>query len=369
MRAEPHPRQADRLRLLHSYDVLDTPREREFDEIVDLAARLCGTAISVVNLIDADRQWFKAEVGLGVRETPLETSICSHVVLERDFVEIPDTLADPRMSDNPLCLAEGGLRFYAGALLQTDEGLPLGTLCVLDHEPRRLNDLQRDALRVLARQVMAQLDLRRQLGVAEALRAEVDHRVKNSLSTIAAHVRLGARQVGRDGPAGELLADIGRRIDAVSLVHEHLYRAGGVGTVDLGAYLAQLREHLAMVAPDGIAVEAELPAGPCEVGAGLAGKAGMFVNEAVGNALKHAFPEEGADGMARGRVLVRLTSTGRDMVLAVSDDGAGMTGERPEGLGMTVLRASARALGGACEIEVGARGGTTVSVAFAAAGG
>ncbi len=103
LRATPHPQQDQRLRTLYNYEILDTPREEEFDEIVELAAEICDAPISVINLIDKDRQWFKAEVGLGARETPLETSLCSHAILEEPFVEIPDTLKDPRMADNPRC--------------------------------------------------------------------------------------------------------------------------------------------------------------------------------------------------------------------------------------------------------------------------
>ncbi len=176
MKASPHPRQVERLAALARYAVLDTPREREFDEIVELAAEICEAPISVVNLIDAERQWFKAEVGLGVRETPLETSLCSHVVLDAPFVEIPDTLADPRMTDNPLCLDDAGLRFYAGAQLLSSEGLPLGTLCVLDRRPRTLTALQRRTIGVLARQVMRILEHRLALRRQEILRREMDHR-------------------------------------------------------------------------------------------------------------------------------------------------------------------------------------------------
>ena len=193
MEAASHPLQEARLAALQSFEILDTDPERDFDEIVALAAATCGTAISVVNFIDAGRQWFKAETGLGVRETPLATSLCAHAILERDFVEIRDTLQDPRTSDNPLCLGQPGLRFYAGALLKTAEGLPLGTLCVLDHQPRELSPLQRDTLRVLSRQVMALLDARRALRTADILRREVDHRVKNSLQSLSSFTRLQQR--------------------------------------------------------------------------------------------------------------------------------------------------------------------------------
>ena len=155
-----------RLAALARYDILDTPREASFDEIAVFAARLCDAPIAVVNLIGDGRQFFKAEVGLGVRETPLGTSFCAKAILEEDFLLVPDATKDARFDGNPLVVGEPGIRFYAGALLKTAENLPLGTLCVLDYRPRHLTDLQQDGLRVLARQVMAQLELRR--AVAES---------------------------------------------------------------------------------------------------------------------------------------------------------------------------------------------------------
>jgi PAS domain S-box-containing protein len=164
-----------RLAALARFSIIDTPREPAFDEIAALTAKLCDVPIAVVNLIGDGRQFFKAEVGLGVRETPLETSFCAKAILEQDFLLVPDAAKDPRFDCNPLVVNEPHLRFYAGALLKTEEGLPIGTLCILDYKPRQLTDVQREALRVLARQVMTQLELRRalaersrQLEVAEA---------------------------------------------------------------------------------------------------------------------------------------------------------------------------------------------------------
>ncbi|MET0241061.1 MAG: ATP-binding protein [Sphingobium sp.] len=153
-------REARRLRALERYDILDTPREKAFDDIAQLAADLCGTPIGVVNLIGEGRQFFKAEVGLGVRETPLETSFCATALLEEDFLLVPDATLDGRFACNPLVTGEPHLRFYAGALLKSPEGLPIGTLCVLDHQPRALTPLQQRSLSVLAGQIMTQLDLR-----------------------------------------------------------------------------------------------------------------------------------------------------------------------------------------------------------------
>ncbi|AHE55801.1 PAS domain-containing protein [Sphingomonas sanxanigenens] len=168
------PRERARLAALDRYEVLDTPPEPEFDEIARLAADLCAAPIAVINLIGEGRQFFKAEVGLGVRETPLETSFCAHAILEEDFMLVEDTRQDPRFAANPLVTGAPGLRFYAGALLKTAEGLPIGTLCVLDTMPRELGAVQQRALKVLARQLMNQLELR--LAARERLAQDARYR-------------------------------------------------------------------------------------------------------------------------------------------------------------------------------------------------
>ncbi|MEO5962352.1 MAG: GAF domain-containing sensor histidine kinase [Thermomonas sp.] len=171
-----------RLEALRSYGILDTPVEGAFDDITRMAAHVCQVPIAVVNLIDEGRQWFKSEIGLGVRETPLETSICAHAILEEEFLEIPDTTLDERFRCNPLVTGSPGLRFYAGALLRDPAGHALGTVCVLDTQPRTLTEEQRNLLRGLARQTMAQLELRRALSRTERAR-----RYRSRLMAIAGH--------------------------------------------------------------------------------------------------------------------------------------------------------------------------------------
>lgn len=154
----------ERLAVLDSYRVLDTPAERSFDDVVRLTAQLLQAPIAAVNLIARGRQWFKSEVGLGVREMPLDDSICRHALLEEDRMVVCDTLLDRRFSGNPLVTGGPELRFYAGELLKTPDGLPLGTLCVLDTRPRPdgITEQQAFALQTLARQIMTQLELRKQ---------------------------------------------------------------------------------------------------------------------------------------------------------------------------------------------------------------
>ncbi len=159
--AAPTPaNQAERLQALQRYDILDTDTEREFDDITALIANICKAPIAVINLIADERQWFKSEVGLGVRQTPLDVSICAHAVLQNDFLEVSDTTEDERFACNPLVTGPPGLRFYAGAILRTPDGYPIGTLCVLDTVSRVLEPQQREALVILAEHVMSLLELR-----------------------------------------------------------------------------------------------------------------------------------------------------------------------------------------------------------------
>ena len=163
--------EADLLRFaaIDSYAVLDSAPEPSYDDIVALATQICETPVAIVSLVARDRQWFKAKAGLEVCETPLDASVCAHALRERGMLVIPDLTKDPRTRANPLVIGEPKIRFYAGAVLETPEGVPIGTLCVLDRKPRPkgLRPEQASALQALARQVMSQLELRR-LAQAEA---------------------------------------------------------------------------------------------------------------------------------------------------------------------------------------------------------
>ena len=173
MRPERHPDEADRLEALRAYEILDTPREAEFDDLVNLASRICETPVALVTLLDADRQWFKAAIGVDVPERPYEESLCAHAILQRGLTEVGDLTRDPRFADNAVVAGEPHLRFYAGVPLETPAGLPVGTFCVIDVRPRVLTEVQRDALRVLGRQAMTQMELRRRVRQGEAERRAV----------------------------------------------------------------------------------------------------------------------------------------------------------------------------------------------------
>ncbi len=149
-----------RLHALHQLDLLDTDPEPEFDELVHLAAAMCGTPISMVSLIDEDRQWFKAVTGIDVGSTSREVAFCDHAIRQPDLLLVEDATADPRFAKNPMVTGEAGWRFYAGMPVLSPDGFPVGTLCVMDHVPRTLTTEQRTALRILASQANARLELR-----------------------------------------------------------------------------------------------------------------------------------------------------------------------------------------------------------------
>jgi PAS domain S-box-containing protein len=153
--------ESDRLVALDRYQILDTLPEQEYDDLTQLAADICGTPIALISLIDRDRQWFKSKVGLDGTETPRDISFCAHVVAAEEMLYVPDTNQDSRFFDNPLVTDNPNIRFYTGVPLRTPDDFILGTLCVIDVQPRELTSQQIKQLEALSRLVISQLELRR----------------------------------------------------------------------------------------------------------------------------------------------------------------------------------------------------------------
>tara|TARA_R110002072_G_scaffold129415_1_gene267872 strand:+ start:352 stop:1449 length:1098 start_codon:yes stop_codon:yes gene_type:complete len=356
-----HPDEKLRLSSLRSYNILDTEEDADFTELVELASAICETPISLISLVDSDRQWFKARVGFDPHETALDRSVCAHALLEDDYLEIKDMGADPRTSDNPLHTGEGGVNFYAGAVLVAPDGMPLGALCVLDTKPRILTPLQRQALKVLSKQVVKQLELHKRLRIEESLRKEIDHRVKNSLQTIASILRVSIRQV-KDQAAIGILELVERRLKSVAALHVELMGKDEHADVDAGQYLARVQKLLQEVVPDNITMSIDFV--DCALAQRKASAIGMIVSEFVANSVKHAFPDN-----APGEIHIALTQPSDDhLLLTCRDNGTGrampsQTSDLSSGLGKQIMSSAAIQLGGKLQEDFRACG-TALTVEF-----
>lgn len=162
------PDEADRLALLRACRIMNTPAEEAFDDVARLAAEICDTEIALITLVDSERQWFKAKVGVEQTETPRDLSFCGHCINTSHPLIVEDTLLDPRFADNPLVTGDPGIRFYAGVPLEVDEGSSIGALSVADRAPRSLSPRELASLRRLAAQIARELRLRRDLESARA---------------------------------------------------------------------------------------------------------------------------------------------------------------------------------------------------------
>lgn len=199
MKAPLPKNEVKRIEILWQYDVLDTPPEKSFDELTSLAAYICEAPVALITLVDEDRQWFKSKVGVSLNQTSRDVSMCAHAILQKDLLIVPDATLDKRFKDNPLVVSEPKIRFYAGAPLISPSGHALGTLCVIDQVPRQLTKDQKEALRVLSRHVMAQLELRRRS--RELDRSQDDcEKLKRDLAQAQAEIKRLRRRSGVKNP-------------------------------------------------------------------------------------------------------------------------------------------------------------------------
>lgn len=174
-----------RLEALEEFKIMDTGVEQDFNEIVELASKICNKPISLISLVDSQRQWFKARVGLDVTETPVSIAFCKYAIEKNNVFIVEDATKDDRFSSNPLVTGSPDIRFYAGTPLQTSEGYNIGTLCVLDNKPGELNDEQLEALKILGKQVIKQFELKRAFRILQLRKQKIEEQQKTLKELLA----------------------------------------------------------------------------------------------------------------------------------------------------------------------------------------
>ncbi|MEM9795694.1 MAG: histidine kinase dimerization/phosphoacceptor domain -containing protein [Pseudomonadota bacterium] len=333
---------------IQRYDLGRRLHEGAFEGIVQLAAQICHCPIALVSIVHQEDQRFEARCGLNLWSTGLDASICSHAILQDDILEIPDCREDMRTRDNPLVTDPADpLLFYAGAQIMTPDGVALGSLCVLDRRPRRLGDSERQGLRILADQVMRRLELHEALRQQDALRREVDHRVKNSLASVAVLTRMAAR-AAQNEETRSLLASVERRIQVMVELHADLYKSDDLDArVAIQDYLVRIAGHLESVAPPKVRIISDFA--PLEMASNRASAVGLVINEMVSNACKHAFP----NGDAGEIVLTGKALNNDRYAVTCEDNGRGLMVAKngAMGLGSRIMKASAAQLDGTLTLE------------------
>jgi two-component sensor histidine kinase len=349
-----------RIAAVRRYDILDTPPDGAFNHITALAARRFNVPIAIISVVDTDRIWFKSHHGLSVNQIDREPGLCASAILSADPYILEDASTDIRALANPLVAGDFGLRFYAGVPLRTSDGFNLGTLCVIDRQPRPIDQKQIDDLTDLASIVMDQLELRlsARIAVAKAqtLAQEIDHRVMNSLQFVSTMLAMQSRAAGSD--VARQLEVAANRVATVARVHRH-FSAGIVGDgIDCLPFIKRLCDDLSGVLGTTITVEGDDE----DVSARTMQSVGLIVNELVTNAAKHG----------DGPIAVSYVAMGDRRTLTVSDEGEGLPpGFDPKtaniGLGMKVVSLLAKQLGGDLTAVPGPQGrGSTFCVTFPA---
>lgn len=333
------PNENQRMAAVRRYDILDSPPDGAFDRITALAARRFKVPISIISIVDEDRIWFKSHHGLPVEQIDREPGLCASAIMEDRPYLIEDARKDPRSLANPLVAGEFGLRFYAAVPLTTSDGHNLGTLCVIDKEPRSIDDHQIDDLKDLASIVMDQLELRlsslKAIERAELLAKEIDHRVMNSLQFVSGLLTMQSRSPDIGGGSVHLQS-AANRVASVAQVHRHFYAGTGqeVSCID---FLQRLCGDLGPILEREIAVDGDegmVPANSIQA-------IGLIANELVTNAAKY--------GAGKIDVVFRITDDTNRLI--VCDEGQGLPeGFDPysadAGLGMRVITSLASQLKG-----------------------
>ncbi|WEK33558.1 MAG: GAF domain-containing sensor histidine kinase [Candidatus Pseudobacter hemicellulosilyticus] len=398
-------KEAERLAELYSLNLLDTESEQDFTDVVELASFICQTPISLISLIDKDRQWFKAAKGLNATETPRSIALCAHTILSSKPLIVTDVTSDKRFLDNPLVQEEPSIRFYAGFPLISKAGNNLGSLCVIDNKPRQLDDHQLNALAVLSKQVIklmeerrtsellreiSQLELKQSAGLKQLIDTQrrimsiLGHDTRaplHAINRLIKQVSLGTVSATEITPYFEL---IGNQLDATIILLDNLVAWGKThvapGTHSADRFMVQrvVDESIELLSEAAINKNITLINKVKETIFMFTSRqiVGFTLRNLISNAIK--FSDHGT---------VTITAVPRDAYIAitVTDTGIGMTAsqvkayknnqavsssgtshESGSGLGVVLIHEFLQQHGGRMEVDSVLGEGTSITVYFQA---
>lgn len=357
-----------RLRAVRRYDILDTPPDGAFDRITRIAAKLFRTPIAIVSIVDEDRIWFKSHHGLDVTQIPRNPGLCASAILGDQPWVLSNAAVDPRSLANPLVAGKFGLRFYAGVPLRTHDGFNLGTLCVIDHQTRTVEDDQLEILKELAEVVMDEFEVRlvarEEVRRRETLLAELHHRVKNNFQVVSSMLAIQARNLAADAklPFEESI----RRIHAISLLHEQFYRGGDVSEIDITSFLRQLASAVANVYGLSSRVNVRVEGQQIGLPIDRATPLSLLLSEVVSNACKHAFP-----GSRSGTIDIAVSPGHEEISVTVADNGIGRPklSENADSMGSLLIRSFSLQLNAIFDYRDRVDGGTIFHLRIPVVGG
>ncbi|NQZ77343.1 MAG: ATP-binding protein [Ekhidna sp.] len=353
----------ERLENLRSFNVLDTLREADYNDLTSLASYVCQTPISLVSLVDEDRQWFKAKVGLEADETPREHSFCSHAIAgEEDIMVVQDARMDERFRDNPLVVDNPNIVFYAGVPLVSPEGYALGTMCVIDRKTRELDIQQEKALKSIANQVTNLLVMRRQSQELQAqldknqfMTKEIHHRVINNLQLVLDLLHF---QSANYPDLKEAFGQFPDRIKAIASIHKSLFDSTD-DTVNLGSYLFELSKGIMSGLEQGTrSVDLDFDAAEIRLSSKKVLTFGILVNELITNSIKYAF-----EGRSENRISIEVRSADNGIIeLEYKDNGKGFEEDdlnsEKSGFGQELIHSLVDELNGQAELDSNTECGT-----------
>ena len=334
--------EALRLEAVKRYAILDTASDESFDAITALAADIFDVPVSTISLVDHDRIWFKSHHGLAMSEIGREQGLCGSAIHSDGPWILTDARTDIRSHTHSLVVGEFGLRFYAGVPLRTHDGHNIGTLCVIDRQPRLVDQRQIGRLKKLATIVMGKLELgltaRRAQARAEVLAGETDHRVMNSLQFVSSLLTIQSRAVGT-GVAARQLTVAAERIAAVARMHRYFSTLDTAEAIPILDYMHRLCADLAGI----LVADIDVSGIEGTVSFAQSHAIGLIINELVTNAKKHG----------AGRIAVTFArANDGNYALSVADGGEGLPAgyspgrDEADSIGMKVVSALANQLRG-----------------------